>query len=91
MTGVQTCALPIYTIQGKMFSYDIEITDELQSGMNQQQIKEELIKGLLQELKESKYIEFTKIFNPVDMTHKFHARIYAVPDNKVRLIRLNRK
>ena len=47
-----------------------------------------MLELLVYEMQIKNCIEFTKTEDPINNTTKFRARIFAVPDDKVRLLRL---
>ena len=70
----------------------IEETYELSDAILKNQsdeIKKELIDKLLYELWNRNCIEFTKQEDHLTGTHLFRARIYALPDDQVRIVRQN--
>ena len=50
-------------------------------------IKKNLVAKLVDKLMESNHIEFTKQPDPRDMSLTYRARIFAVPDTDIQLIR----
>jgi len=74
-------------IQGKMITAQLGL-DELQySVMDDIDIKSRLLNALAIELLSAKCIEFTKQQDVATNTMLVRARIFATPDNQVRLIR----
>ena len=57
----------------------------------EEDIKMQLCNKIAEELWKNKAIEFTKMEDPTKGTHTFTARIYAVPDTMVRILRENGK
>jgi len=80
--AIQTIAIQgqMVTATMEMRPYEMEILDEVQ-------LKTRLINQLCMELLSTKCIEFTKQQNLGMDTVTVRARIYATPDNQVRLIR----
>ncbi len=79
------------TIQGKMFVTQFEmsvnehaLTDPVKL---EQIVKERLARDLAQELIRSNHIEFTKQTNQASYTMVYRARVFAVPDDQVRILR----
>lgn len=54
-------------------------------------VKRDLVKLLVEKLMYSKMIEFTKTTDPFSGEVKLNARIYALPDTKVRILREMKK
>lgn len=84
-----------YAIQGQMYTtrmtmhdYEIHTIANLD---NLDDIKMRLTHKLAEELWKNKAIEFTKMEDPTEGTHTFTARIFAVPDTMVRILRENGK
>ena len=86
-------AHPVGIIQGEMFAVSLIIPETMAENVYEpDEIKEILIKRLIEDLcvhPTNKYIEFTKVMDPVSYDHTFRARIFIVPDTQVRLLRLN--
>ena len=80
-----------HAIQGKMLSVNLVIDDwEMNNKPIQpDEIKYRLANAMVQKMVEDKHIEFTKMLDPATGLHKFHARIFVVPDTQVRIIREN--
>ena len=78
-------------IQGQMIKFNYQMSDEIyaQYVQNPDEIKRILVTHLVEEMWTKKCIEFTKLFDNITMTHKFHARIFVVPDTQVRILRQN--
>jgi hypothetical protein len=82
-------------IQGKMITVDIVYScDDLERlGLTsvpnyfEDSIKKELILKLSHAIARENYVEFTKQDNYAEHSITYRARIYATPDDKVRLIR----
>ena len=83
------------TYQGEMVAVQITVSDSdaMITGMSaagfQEDIKKRLIHMLAENLMKNKLVEFTS--QQFGHSHEtiFRARIYAVPDNQVRMIRKN--
>jgi len=85
--GNLTISPPTQAIQGKMITAQLGL-DELQySVMDDIDIKSRLLNALAIELLSAKCIEFTKQQDVATNTLTVRARIFATPDNQVRLIR----
>ena len=78
-------------IQGDMLCVNYHMTDAAwsQSTKNPDDVKRILVNLLADELWQKNYIEFTKMHDINTSTHKFHARIFVVPDTQVRILRQN--
>ena len=83
------------TYQGQMVVAEITIpdTDAIITGMSaagfREEIKKRLIHQLAENLMKNKLVEFTSQQFAHSNETKFRARIYAVPDGQVRMIRKN--
>jgi len=83
------------TVQGEMVYTEITMSefmsDKIKGDMTddefKESIKKELCHQLVQELYESKMVEFTQEQIIRNNEFVFRARIFATPDNKVQLIR----
>lgn len=77
-------------IRGVPFIVSLELSDYelLDKTIDKQWIKNRLLELLVYEMQIKNCIEFTKTEDPINNTTKFRARIFAVPDDKVRLLRL---
>ena len=78
-----------HKIQGKMFTANFDMNDmEFNSKMQDpDEIKRRLLNLLVDEIYKQNHIEFTKQYDVNTGTYRFHARLYAVPDTMVRIIR----
>jgi len=88
----------IDTIEGRMFKafYTVSEFEKLQFIGDEDQWKEHVKKVLTQkladELMKKKYIEFTRMDEyPVTGGTQYAARMFAVPDDQVRLLRIHNK
>ena len=81
-----------HVIQGKMLSVNLVIDDwEMNNKPIQpDEIKYRLANAMVQKMVEDKHMEFTKMLDPATGLHKFHARIFVVPDTQVRILRENK-
>ena len=83
------------TYQGQMVVAEITITDTdaMITGMSaagfREEMKRRLIHQLAENLMKNKLIEFTSQQFAHSNETKFRARIYAVPDGQIRMIRKN--
>ena len=83
------------TYQGEMVVAEITITDTdaMITGMSaagfREEMKRRLIHHLAENLMKNKLIEFTSQQFAHSNETKFRARIYAVPDGQIRMIRKN--
>jgi hypothetical protein len=80
-------------VQGKMLTVDyavshhsFELTTRAPVAF-QDLVKEQLCNMILQKMKESNCIEFTRQEIPGEFITKFRARIFVTPDDKVRILR----
>ena len=80
-----------YAIKGQMItaSYAISYTDvaNMKVITDPNDIKEKLMYMLAQKMREEKLIEFTKQDLVGEGVYQFNARIYALPDTQVRILR----
>ena len=81
-----------HTIQGKMLTVNLSISDwEMNNKpISPEEIKYRLAQELVNKMAEDNHVEFTKMLNPLTGEHKFHARIFVVPDTQVRILRENK-
>ena len=76
-------------IQGKMLAVNL-VMDDLQyveKPLSPDDIKMKLMELLVEKMREDNHIEFTKMQDISTGEHKFHARIFVVPDTQVRILR----
>ena len=80
-----------YPVQGRMISasYIISYTDvnNLKMITDTNAIKDKLMYLLAQKMRQEKLIEFTKQDLVGEGVYQFNARIYALPDTQVRIMR----
>jgi hypothetical protein len=81
-----------HAIQGHVFEAKFVLSDiQVTAGtFTEDDIKKELANKLVYELIKSKHIEFTKVPDLMNSSHVFRARIFAVPDTHVRILRENK-
>ena len=81
-----------YHIQGKMLTVNLVIADwEMNNKPIQaEEIKYRLANEMVKKMVEDNHMEFTKMLDPHTGEHKFHARIFVVPDTQVRILRENK-
>lgn len=53
------------------------------------EIKKQLIASLMDKIMETRSVEFTKMENHIEGKHYFRARLFAVPDDQVRILRVS--
>ena len=87
-----------YAIEGRMFKsfYTVSALERLQFAGDEDKWKDHVKGVLTQKLAESlmneKYIEFTRLEeDPVTGATRFTARMFAVPDGQVRILRVHNK
>jgi hypothetical protein len=84
-------SMPIhdYAIQGQSVHFKMRVDKSLFEDkiVDADGIKKQLVAGLVEELYKSKLIEFTWQDDEAFHTRNFHARIYAVPDTQVKILR----
>jgi hypothetical protein len=76
-------------IQGKMLTVNL-VMDDLQyveKPLSPDDIKMKLMELLVEKMRDDNHIEFTKMQDISTGEHKFHARIFVVPDTQVRILR----
>lgn len=81
-----------YAIKGNMLKYTITV-HELEYMQDRSafdiDIKQRLVDGLMQELFKTKSIEFTKSQDVYLGEHYYRARMFVVPDDQVRILRVS--
>lgn len=77
-----------YNIQGQMLSVNYQISEFDMVNTDTDAIKEKLARMIADELLKSKHIEFTSQHEATTGNRMFRARIYAVPDSQVRVLRV---
>ena len=87
LPGIGVYAPNIETIQGQMITATLEIDEFQMSHMDDVDMKNKVLNSLVNELIAAKCIEFTKQQDVATNTLTVRARIFATPDNQVRLIR----
>ena len=82
-----------YVIQGQMFvtNYIVDNVHLQDHAVSPDDIKKRLVNQLTEELFQSKLVEFTRSEDYVNGQKIFRARIFAVPDTMVRILRENGK
>ena len=87
-----------YAIEGRMFKsfYTVSALERLQFGGDEDKWKDHVKGVLTQKLAEvlmnEKYIEFTRLEeDPVTGGTRYAARMFAVPDGQVRILRVHNK
>ena len=89
-----TSNLDEYHIKGRMFavehSVDNYTLENLAVPINVNYIKDDLLGKLISEMKSSGYVEFTSQKDVATDKTTFRARIFAVPDTQVKIIRVNK-
>ena len=84
----------VHSIQGQMYLAEYVVPENLSVmtyQLNEDAIKRKLIEELVTELFLKKAIEFTKAHDASQSKTVYRARIFAVPDTMVRVIRENLK
>lgn len=81
----------IHHVQGTMFTakYIINDFEYSNSVLSPEDIKQIMLQQLVKELYKGKAVEFTKMADNFHNQHVFHARIFALPDAQVRVLREN--
>jgi hypothetical protein len=90
--GVSAYIVPTiveHHIQGKSVMHQLTLSDNLfeDKMVNMDAIKKELAQGILEKMLQEKLIEFTMQHDDLMGTKICRARIFAVPDNQVRILR----
>ena len=104
VSGVKDeCNVPIYVnsyeygIKGEMIIAELLLSElellqfDFNSVVTEMEIKKRLLKKLMDVLANSKSVEFTKTDSPINGSKMFKARIFAVPDDQVRILRVSQK
>ena len=93
ISGISVDQTDAYVGQMVVAEITITDTDAMITGMSaagfREEMKRRLIYQLAENLMKNKLIEFTSQEFAHSQETKFRARIYAVPDNQVRMIRKN--
>ena len=82
-----TLQKPVEAIQGQMVTATMYVDEMQLMSMDDIAMKKKVLDMLLNELLSAKCIEFTKQQDVATNTLTVRARIFATPDNQVRLIR----
>ena len=77
-----------YAIQGQMVSTTIRMPEQLLETISKDQIKLDLALDIAKQLVYCKCMEFTSQKDIVTMDVTYRARIFAVPDTQVRILRV---
>jgi hypothetical protein len=85
--GNLTISPPTHAIQGQMVTATLHVDEMQLMSMDDIAMKKKVLDMLLNELLSAKCIEFTKQQDVATNTLTVRARIFATPDNQVRLIR----
>lgn len=84
-----------YAIKGYMFNSQIAMTDvelmKINPATFEFDMKVRLLNGLLEEILKGRCIEFTKSQDLMQGINYFRARMFAVPDEQVRILRVTQK
>jgi hypothetical protein len=84
-----------YLIQGKMFTSLISLSSfemmNLPKSNFESDIKERLLWQLMQEIYRQRCVEFTRQDDPLTGNFCARARIFVVPDESVKILRLSQK
>ncbi len=82
-----------YAIKGNMIKAQLIVSDLEQVQMNpatfQDDIKQRLLMVLLDEIMKTRSVEFTKMPHHSHGLTYFRARMFAVPDDQVKILRLS--
>lgn len=82
-----------YAIKGNMIKYQITMSDlelmKIDPNIFNFDIKRQLMMGLLDEIMKTKSVEFTKMEDPLRGASYFRARMFVVPDDMVRILRVS--
>lgn len=82
-----TLQKPVEVVQGKMITATMYVDEMQLMSMDDIAMKKKVLDMLLNELLSAQCIEFTKQQDVATNTLTIRARIFATPDNQVRLIR----
>jgi hypothetical protein len=86
-----------YAIKGEMIITELLLSEfellqfDPNSVVTEKEIKKRLLMKLMDELANSKSVEFTKMDNIINGSKMFRARIFAVPDDHVKILRMSQK
>lgn len=82
-----TTAINTHPIQGQMLSVKYQTSEFDMINIDTDAIKQKLAHMIADELLKSKYLEFTSQHDIATGNRIFRARLFAVPDTQVRLLR----
>jgi hypothetical protein len=84
-----------YDIKGNMIKAELVLSDYELMKINpptfEMDVKQQLIQMLMQEIFKHKCIEFTKMEDLMRGATSFRARMFVVPDDQVRILRVSQK
>lgn len=80
--------LHLSTIRGKMVTVSQTFSDLDLSMLNDKELKLHMLYELCKELEKTNHVEFTRMVEPHTGNYVVRARIFATPDEQVRMIRL---
>ena len=82
-----------YAIKGNMIKYQMTIGEyelmKIDPKTFESDIKQQLMYGIVDEIMRTRSVEFTKMFDPLSGITRFSARLFAVPDDQVKILRVS--
>jgi hypothetical protein len=82
-----------YAIKGNMITYQISVSEyelmKIDPKTFQDDIKKQLMHGIIDELMKTQSVEFTRAQDVSFGSAHFRARLFAVPDDQVRILRVS--
>jgi hypothetical protein len=82
-----------YAIKGNMIKYQMTIGEyelmKIDPKTFEVEIKQRLMYGIIDEIMKTRSVEFTKMFDPLSGNTYFRARLFAVPDDQIRILRVS--
>ena len=82
-----------YAIRGNMIKYQITMSEydlmEINPKTFELNIKQQLMDGLMYEVTNTKSVEFTKSSDRITGLTYFRARMFVVPDDQVKILRVS--
>lgn len=84
-----------HAIKGNMIKYEMSMSEyeslsiTIDTVTFYDEIKKQLLYGIMDEIMRTKSIEFTKMKDYANGTTSYRARMFAVPDDQVRILRLS--
>lgn len=79
-----------FAIGGKLITASVSVSDyDLNFDLDKQDIKERLLKELMNNILENNLAEFTMVKDPVNNKRVYRVRCYLAPDSTVKILRIH--